>query len=474
MIDISEFNGYKTVFHFFEEVSKIPRGSKNTSHIADYLVRFAKERGLDFSRDEYDNVVIRKPATKGKEGHSCVVFQGHTDIVAEKAADCEKDLEKEGLDIYRDGDFIKARGTTLGADDGVALAYALAVLDGAVESHPDFEAVFTSDEEIGLLGAARIDPSLIRGRLMINIDSDEEGVFTVGCAGGMQVCVSLNAERESCPGQRYKLTVWGLTGGHSGTEIHKGRENATHILAEVLKQLPSVRLCELSGGTKDNAIPRSAECIFTCSEDVTPVACQVFEALRVKYSERESRISFNICKAEREVMPLTEECSARAIELLYEMPTGVVKMSSILDGEAETSLNLGITRLTEDELCMTLYLRSSVNGGTDGLYEEIRRISKRFCADADAVSSYPAWEYNPKSKLCDAMAALYRKMYGEEPSVKTIHAGLECGILSTKLEGLECVSIGPDNFGLHTTEERLSIPSFVRVWEFVSEFLKTI
>ena len=472
MFDFSGYEKYSYLFELFDKISSIPRGSGNTSGIADYLVSFARERGLEYLRDSQDNVIIRKKATPGLENAPAVILQGHSDIVAERSPDSDKDMLSEGLDLYRDGDFLRAHGTTLGADDGVALVYALAVLDGRAEAHPDVEAVFTSDEETGLFGAAALDGRELRGRLLLNIDSDREGIFTVGCAGGMQVCVSMPVTRESYAKSAYKLTVSGLAGGHSGVDIHLRRENATHLLAEALSKLGEVRIASLSGGTKDNAIPRSAECVFYSCEPKCPGTCEVFEPILAKYREHEPEVSISLEAIACDAVPLDFDSSSRLIKLLYSLPTGIVAMSPHLKGEVETSLNLGITRLNDEELSLSFYLRSSREGATDALYSEIAKICSSLGATATVVSSYPAWEYNPDSPLRERLVSLYREKYGREPVVNTIHAGLECGIIAAKVEGLDCVSMGPDNYALHTTEEHLSMSSFVSVWEFLNDFLK--
>ena len=402
------------------------------------------------------------------------MFAHFDGIVAEKTADSALSLERDGLDIYRDGDYIRARGTTLGADDGVAVAYARAVLDGAVEAHPNFEALFTSDEEIGLCGAEAFDGSTLRARQLINIDSDEEGVFTVGCAGGMQVNVALPIRRERKPGYSYRLKVSGLVGGHSGIDIGRGRENATRILAEALSELGNIHICEISGGTKDNAIPRSAECVFISDEEIGPGACQVFDAIGAKYAECEPNIRFELSPAETASLPLSSDFSACVISLITSLPNGVVKMSEDLPDDIETSLNLGITELGVDELSLSFYLRSSRGGAVEELCEKMKAIAQNHGASAVICSSYPAWEYDPVSPLRERAVALYTELYGKTPVVNTIHAGLECGILAAKVEGLDCISMGPDNYCLHTTEEHLSLASFCRVWDFLTELLKRI
>ena len=272
MLDFSEFSSSKKALEFFEEFSKIPRGSGNTSAIADYLVNFANERNLEVIRDSADNVIIRKGATAGYKGKPGIIFQGHTDIVALKNPDCQIDMDKEGLRLYRDGDFLRAEGTTLGADDGVAMAYALAILDSSEIEHPDFEAVFTSDEEVGLLGATALDASNIKGKMLINIDSDEEGIFTVGCAGGARVDITLPVATKTFIGKIYTLSIKGLRGGHSGVEINKNRANAIKVAFEILSKLEGVRLATATAGSADNAIPSDAIITFTAKNSVMDIA----------------------------------------------------------------------------------------------------------------------------------------------------------------------------------------------------------
>lgn len=474
MLDVTGFEKYAPIIQLFEKISDIPRPSGHTDAISDFLVTFARERGLEYSRDSHNNVIIRKPATSGQEHRAGIILQGHTDIVAETDAECKKDMTREGLDLYRDGEFLRARGTTLGADDGVAVAYALAVLDGAVERHPYVEALFTSDEETGLVGAEALDGSLLHARRLINIDSDEEGVFTVGCAGGMQVRVSLPINRCNHAGYRYKLSVSGLLGGHSGCDINLGRENAVRILAEAMSSFPGARIVSLSGGNKDNAIPRSAECIFLSKAPIDTGACGIFDKILDKYLPVEPHLLIEIGECDGDGIPLDPISSERVCELISSLPNGVIKMSEVLSGQVETSLNLGAANLTGEELLLSYYLRSSRLGATDELYLKMRDISISLGAIATSTSSYPAWEYSGSSPLCDTLVKLYREEYRKEPVVNTIHAGLECGIIAAKVEGLDCISIGPDNHCLHTTEEHLSLPSFCRVWDFLVRILETI
>ena len=474
MLNIDDYRSIEKAIRFFEEFSKIPHGSGNTSMIADYLVDFAKKRNLDCTRDSADNVIIRKAATKGYEDRPAVIFQGHLDMVAEKKPDADIDMEKDGLTLYRDGDFLRAENTTLGGDDGVALAYALAVLDSDDIPHPDFEAVFTSDEEIGLLGAVAINPDEIKGRLLINIDSDEEGVFTVGCAGGMRSDVTLPVRRTNSSNCSYKVRVSGFKGGHSGVEIDKGRVNANKALVEIISKIGDISIKDIRGGNADNAIPRECECVFSSSYNHIALIKKLGEEMKAKYSDIEPDICVEAEKVENANAGVCVEDSMRLISLLDKLPSGIIAMSSDVEGLVETSLNMGILKLTQNTAEISFSVRSAKGSEKKALGNRLEEIAREHGAKYGTRGEYPAWEYKKDSHLRDVMKKVYEDMYGESPEIVIIHAGLECGIFSEKLEGVDCVSIGPNNYDIHTTEERLSISSFARVWDFLLNVLKDI
>ena len=474
MLNINDHKSIEKVVRFFEEFSSIPHGSGNTSLIADYLVDFAKKRGLDHVRDSADNVIIRKAATKGYETRPAVIFQGHLDMVAEKKPGAEINMQTDGLTLYRDGDFLRAKDTTLGGDDGVALAYALALLDSDDIPHPDFEAVFTSDEEIGLLGAVAIDPKEIRGKLLINIDSDEEGVFTVGCAGGMRSDVTLPVTRTEAGNDAYKLKVSGFKGGHSGVEIDKGRVNANKALVEVLVGLGEISISDIRGGNADNAIPRECECVFYANDDKSALVAELAGKVKAEYSDIEPDITVTFEKVETAKLPLTKDDSARLVSLLDKLPSGIIAMSTDVEGLVETSLNMGILRLEDEKAEISFSVRSAKGTEKQALGDRLEAIAKEHGAAYSTRGEYPAWEYKKDSHLRDVMKKVYEDMYGTSPAIVIIHAGLECGIFSEKIEGLDCVSIGPNNYDIHTTEERLSLDSLERVWEFLLNVLKEI
>lgn len=473
MLNIPDYQNAAKVFYFFEEISKIPHTSTNTSKIADYIENFAKSRSLWYRRDSANNVIIRKPATKGYESRPTVIFQGHTDMVADKVKNCPIDMNKEGLKIYRDGDFIRAEGTTLGGDDGVAIAYALAVLDSDDIEHPEFEALFTSDEEIGLIGAAALDASELHGKTMINIDSDAEGIFTVGCAGGMRMDVTLPYTRNEESENIYRISVSGLQGGHSGTEIDKGRENAIKILAEIMGNSGEINLAEISGGNADNAIPRFAECNIALESDAW-IKENLIPAVIKKYCNAEPDIKISIEPLNSKSCVYDVKKTANIIKFIKKMPTGVYNMSPDIPGLVETSSNLGIVNTEGGRVTLSVSLRSSKNEKKESLRLLVSALAKEYLAEVSEKGAYSAWEYKNDSHLRDVMRKVYVTEYGKEPEIVTIHAGLECGIFSEKIDGLDCVSIGPDNFDIHTTDERLSISSTARVWEYLKKVLKEI
>ena len=473
MLNIPEYESAKKVFHFFEEISKIPHTSEHTEKIADYLVDFAKARNLWFSKDEYNNVIIRKNATPGYEDRPAIILQGHTDMVADKLPDADIDMLCDGLQIYRDGDFIKAQGTTLGADDGIAVAYALAILDSDDIEHPEFEAVFTSDEEIGLIGAGKLDTSLLHGNRMLNIDSDVEGVFTVGCAGGIRLDLSTPYEPTESSSSLCRLTITGFRGGHSGVEIDKGRENAIKALAEILSEAEGVRIASISGGNADNAIPRFAECIISCGQKDS-LTEKIIPKVMEKYYKTESDASVNITDISENLPCFSESDSKKIIELITKMPTGVYKMSEDIEGLVETSSNLGIISTDGGRVKLSVSVRSSKNAEKLSMIERIKDIGRGYGVSVSGRGEYPAWEYRKDSPLTDTVAKIYRETYSREPKIEIIHAGLECGIFADKIKGLDCVSLGPLMYDIHTTDERLSISSTVRVWEFLKKVLKEI
>lgn len=467
----------KRVFGFFEEMCAIPHGSRNTKAVSDWCVAFAKERGLEYHQDSDNNVIIIKEATPGYEEAPSMIIQGHLDMVCEKVASCTKDMSCEGLDLVVDGDFVRAEGTTLGGDDGIAVAMALALLDSKELAHPRLEAVFTVDEEIGLLGAASIDVSPLKGKQMLNIDSEEEGVFTVSCAGGNTTACTLPVARASFAGTVLKISVSGLTGGHSGAEIHKGRANANMLMGRLLEAAASqteVRLCRVDGGLKDNAIPveSTAYIVATDADAVCKQIHELEQQLANEYRTTEPKLTVKVERGDCEGLPMDKQSTDKVICMLMCLPDGIQAMSADIAGLVQTSLNMGILATSEQEVCASFCVRSSVDSQKEMLRRRLLSLMTQLGGKIEVRGDYSGWQYQEKSPLRERMIQVFKEQYGKAPKVEAIHAGLECGMFAGKIPELDCVSIGPDLFEIHTPRERLSISSVQRVWNFLVEVLK--
>ncbi len=454
------------VFEIFKEFSKIPHGSGNTKQISDYLVKFAKDRNLEHYQDELNNVIIIKEAGKGFENAPAVIIQGHMDMVCAKAPDCTKDMEKEGIDIQTDGEYMYANGTTLGGDDGIAVAYALALLDSD-EAYPRLEVVITVDEEIGLLGASFIDLSMLKGKTMLNIDSEAEGIFTAGCAGGLRTDCKFDIARENTDKDTYKITLSGLKGGHSGIDIIKNRLNANKAMGEILSSINDVRIVSVNGGSADNVIPSS--CIAVVKADCVDV--KWFEE---KYREFEPEVKIEVEKLDCDCKPFDEESTKKYIAVIDKMPNGIQAMHTDIDGLVKTSLNMGIVKSDDNTFNISFSIRSSADTDKYELTNMVKEIAKTYGGTADVQGDYCGWDFKKDSKLRELMCDIYRRQYGSEPVIDIIHAGLECGIISSKIQDLDCISIGPNLYDIHTPKERLDIKSAERVWNFVKVILKEI
>lgn len=501
----------QAVFHYFEEISRIPHGSGNTKQISDYLKQFAAKRGLYCRQDEWNNIVIIKEASKGYEDHEPVILQGHMDMVAVKDADCPLDLRRDGLKLRVEGDRMFAEGTSLGGDDGIAIAMALALLDGKEYSHPRIEFVATVDEEVGMEGATALSAQELTAKRMINLDQEEEKVFIAGCAGGARVDIRKTTLPERQNGLLCKLEIKGLQGGHSGQEINKERSNAICLMGRILAALQeqtAVYVKELQGGVADNAIPSECSAVFVIrersagqcatkvqtagaqcdeaqtaggqtSEKLRTLAEQLLTELKEELRGKEDGFSWTLEIEETDTASeqggAYEVCGKREseqwIRLLDVIPYGVIANSVKLKGLVETSLNPGILKVSAAEGVLSISVRSSVASAKEALIGRLKSLAALAEATVAVRGDYPGWEYAPDSPLRTKMVSLYREMYGETPMVEAIHAGLECGIFISKLPGLDCVSIGPDMSDIHTTREALSISSVERVWSYLLRLL---
>ena len=469
------------VFRFFEELCAIPHGSRNTKKISDYLVDFAKEHGLRYIQDAANNVILFGNGTCGMEDHAPVILQGHMDMVCEKDMDCPLDMEKEGLDVTHDDKFVFAKGTTLGGDDGIAVAMALAVLDSSEIAHPALEVVFTVDEEIGMEGAQGLDFSQLSARRMLNVDSEDEGIFTVSCAGGASANVSIGLTSAPCALACAHLTVSGLIGGHSGQEIDKGRANANLLLGRVLNAVQcklSFRLVSAAGGLKDNAIPNAAEAVLALREEDMPAAREIAAAceadFRKEYAAADPGVTVSLEPAPACDQALTEEATLRVVRFLLLVPNGIAAMSMDIPGLVQTSCNLGIFHVTDSVLTAVSSVRSSVSSQKQMLLARIDALSQLLGGSLHVTGAYPAWEYRRESPLRDKLAAVYTQQTGKTPKIEAIHAGLECGLFAGQLPGLDCVSFGPDLVDIHTTREKMSISSVQRTWRFLLGALEAL
>ena len=469
-----------SVFYYFEEICGIPHTSHHEKALSDYCVQFAKAHGLACRQDEMGNVLIKAPATPGYEKEPGLILQGHLDMVGDKTADCPLDLEKDAIHPVVDGGYVCAEGTTLGGDDGIAVAYALAVLDSKDIPHPALEVVLTVCEEVGLLGASAMDFSDLEGRMLVNIDSEEEGVLTAGCAGGRRVECHLPVTRAAVTGTAVKADVTGLVGGHSGTEIHKGRANAIALLGRWLTLLTEngvdYAVLALSGGAKENVIPKESNITLVLpagiTEGVHTAAAQFAAQVQAEYGTADPAICLQLteqgCGA---FSALDADSTQRLRKALLLMPWGVQAMSMDVPGLVETSLNLGVAELDDSEAILRFSLRSSVPSAKELLSCKLQTLTELLGGTVRFHGDYPAWTYARESALRDRCVAMYEAQYGAKPQIVAIHAGLECGILSGKIDGLDCISFGPNLLHVHTPNERADIASVARVWEYLKAIL---
>lgn len=472
------------IFYYFHEISNVPRGSKYNRKISDYLVNFAKEHHLEYLQDEALNVVIRKPATKGYEQVPGIILQGHMDMVCVKTEDSNHDFEKDALALLTDGESIWADGTSLGGDDGIAIAFGLAILASDRYEHPALELLVTTDEEIGMDGAIAFDGSFLKGKWMINIDSEDENSILVGCAGGMSSVNTLPLVRKTAIDTGYafyQLKISGLLGGHSGVEITKNRRNACILLGRLLFQMkesfPECELHIINGGQKDNVIAQVADCVLSIpdsrkdafQEKIQKISQQLVNEVRA--NEPEIRILLDET-SNCQPAPLTEESVFNIITYLHLVIDGLQRMSASVDGMAESSLNLGIMKSEEAAIHFTHCVRSSSPEYKSYMGEKLIMLAKLFQGTNHVHGDYPGWEYKPESAFRDLCIQEYPQIFKRQPIVETIHAGLECGILLSKKPELEIVSIGPDIKDIHSVHEKLSIESARRSFQYVLDILK--
>ncbi len=472
------------VFTYFQELSDIPRGSGNTKAVSDYCVEFAKKRGLSCRQDTANNVVIVKEASEGCEAAPTVMLQGHLDMVCNKEEGVDHDFLTDSIKLVLDGDYLRADGTTLGGDDGIAAAFMLAVLDSKELVHPRLECVFTADEEIGMVGASALDMSGLRAKYLLNLDSEEEGIFLSGCAGGIRYDLKVPVFYEKTTGRAVTVSLSGLTGGHSGVDIEKGRANAIlllgRILSELLEAVPGLSLLGAAGGAQDNAIPGAASVTVLLregEEEVVRKRGKELEAeLKREFHKTDSGLALKteVGAFVTEIPAMEPEEARRLSAFLMNLPNGVQAMSQDLPGLVETSLSCGILSVSEEGARVSCLLRSSSSSGKRALQRKVEAYAGLAGGSYETSGDYPAWEYLPVSLLQSVLCRTYEELYGTKARVETIHAGVECGLFASAVPGLDAVSMGPEILDIHTPKERLSLSSTDRFWRFLTEVLKRL
>ncbi|MBQ9081946.1 MAG: aminoacyl-histidine dipeptidase [Clostridia bacterium] len=474
-------NNYKkgsaeAVLAHFRQLCNIPHGSGNTKAISDYCVQFAQERGLRVIQEPCNNVIVFKKATPGYEDHPAVILQGHLDMVCEKDPDCALDMATEGIRLVEEGDWMSADGTTLGGDDGIAVACALALLDCDTLKHPPLEIVLTVDEETGMDGAVALDPSPLTARVLLNMDTEDEGVFTAGCAGGCTAQLRWDGNKTAADGEAWAIKVDGASGGHSGGDINKGKANADILLANVLKRLGALRLVRINGGSKGNAIPRLAEAVVVPENGaaVADIVAAAHAEYTAAYAVAEPELVITARTVANDAPAFSTERSAEIVDQLATQPNGVQQMSEVIPNLVQTSLNLGILTTDDSGVSAVVSLRSNVGAEKAKLKDRLADITRAHGGSIEFVSEYPAWEYRPESRVRDLLVQCYEEQTGKKPKVEVIHAGLECGLLGEKLPGLDAVSFGPEMHDIHTSRERMSKSSAARTWDLLLRVLEKL
>lgn len=474
----------KEILDIFEGINSIPRKSKQEENISKWLVDWAKSHNLEVKQDKALNVIIYVPATPGRENDHTVILQGHMDMVCEKTPDSAHDFSKDSIKHIIDGDWMHADNTTLGADNGIGIALALAIAIDDSVSHPPLELLFTVDEETGLVGANSIEKDSISGKILLNLDSEDEGVVTIGCAGGREVAIKVDLHKDDSdtPDLHYKLSVDGLKGGHSGVDIHEHRENANVLLARLLKyiikKIDSVRLTDIAGGSAHNAIPRNAYAIIHVPssdqnnfKDVFNLKASELENLTKSY---EPDIKLSLTEVNEQRQTYSAEDTRKVINLINSLPHGVAKMSVDIEKLVETSNNLATIGIENDVLSILLSQRSSVETQLEWIVSKIESIAELTNVSYNTSEGYPGWKPNPNSELLSLCKKVYNDLFGKEPHVEAIHAGLECGIIGAKFDGMDMVSLGPTIKNPHSPQEKLYLPSVPKIWDFTKGLLKTI
>lgn len=466
----------KRLWAIFEDISAIPRESGNEEGIRNWLLNWGKDHGLTTVADKTGNVIIKAPATPDCLGYAPIALQGHMDMVCVKTAESNHDFTKDPIEVMTDGKSIWAKDTSLGADNGIAIALILDILSDPDCSHGPIEAIFTISEETGLNGAFGIDASLVDARKLINLDSEEEGVFYIGCAGGIEIDAEKKAIWDAPIGDALKIRISGLLGGHSGGEIHKERANSIKLMGRLLNRIPSFQIAAINGGTRRNVIPSECEAVITVkdSDIVRTIAKNLEAELRREFAISDPDIKIDVVDVPAPEKALKKTLSAKLADMLFISPAGVKSMSMALPGVVETSDNLAIVSLDEEKISVIWSVRSSVESSKLNLAYEIQTLAENFGFKTLLNGDYPAWQPNVKSKFTKQVVAAYKKITGKKPLITAIHAGLECGILNKAIEGLDSLSLGPNLFDVHSVKEHIDVASAERTAGFVKEMLKDL
>jgi dipeptidase D len=471
------------VWKYFYEISQIPRCSGSEKAVGEYIISIAEKFNLPWKKDQTGNILVSKKAAKGMENRPGVVIQGHIDMVCEKNDDTIHDFSKDPIKLIRDGDWITADGTTLGADNGIETAIALALMEADDIAHPPLEFLFTVDEETGLTGANELKEDFLEGRILLNIDSEEEGALYIGCAGGKETVLKKKIKWNSAPNNAAALNIkiGGLRGGHSGLNIHEGFGNAVKLLARLLYRLNcdyEMGLVSISGGSKHNAIPREANADIVFPENKISDLKRIIEEYEQKYKEElkftDPGVKITFTETDKFKSVMSPEIRDQLIRALYVMPHGVVEMSHAIEGLVETSTNMAIISTVGNQIEILTSQRSSIESAVEDIADKVKALGELSGFIVEQGGGYPAWTPNPDSALLKSCREIYRNKYGSEPEVKAIHAGLECGIIGEHYDGMDMISFGPDIEGAHSPDERLRIESVAHIWEFLLEILKKI
>jgi dipeptidase D len=473
----------KLAWHHFYEISQIPRGSGDEEAVGEYIISVAKRNNLEYKKDDLGNIIVSKPATPGKENSTGTVIQGHTDMVCEKNNDTVHDFSKDPIKLVQDGDWMKADGTTLGADNGIGVCFALAVMEDNTIEHPPMEFLFTVDEETGLTGATELKSDFVKGKILINLDSEEEGAFYIGCAGGQHTILRQSIDWQQAPSGflPFKVKIGGLRGGHSGLNIHEGFGNSIKLLSRFLYKLADhseFHLASFDAGSKHNAIPREAEAVILIKSDAETTLMDLakeYDAIfknELQFSDKDVFIEVSESEAVDKVFP--DDQQKALLRLLYSIPHGVIEMSQAVEGLVETSTNMAIVETKENSIELLTSQRSSLATAISDIAGKVKSIGELAGFEVEEGGGYPAWEPNPDSALLKFATDAYKETTGQEAEVKAIHAGLECGIIGEKYDGMDMISFGPTIEGAHSPDERVHMQSVKNCWDFLLELLKKI